>query len=96
MSNNTKLLTWVHKNLSNSETIFPSLEDWKKSLYMLEELSKSRNLEKNYLRKMQMDALLASICTNRNYTIITQDSDFYTLQNGIHGNKLKIYNPNFV
>jgi predicted nucleic acid-binding protein len=84
----------IHKTFLDSNTLYPTLNNWKLSLYLLQEmLEGNHKINKDYIRKMQMDALIASIALENNLTIITNDNDFFNFKKLVYGKKLKVYQP---
>jgi predicted nucleic acid-binding protein len=74
--------------------IIPNKDDWRLSHYILlqwVQLKKMR--DKQRIRKMQMDCLLAGMAINRNVYVVTHDKDFKDLKNTEKGRHLLLFSP---
>lgn len=85
----------VHKLLASAERVLlPDLKDWKISSYMISELQdQNRQMTIITLRKMQMDALIASIAIRHNLTLISEDLDFDLISRTPSGKKQRVFRP---
>lgn len=83
----------LHQLIGN-DPIVPDNADWRLSHYiLLQWVVNERVRDKHRIRKMQMDCLLASMAINRNYCVVTHDSDFDYLRRTDNGKRLTIFKP---
>ncbi len=74
--------------------IVPDNNDWQLSHYLLLQWTQNKKArDKNRIRKMQMDCLLAGMAINRNCYIVTHDKDFKDLKATEKGRSLRVYYP---
>ncbi len=72
----------------------PNTEDWKISHYILLQWAENKKVrDKNKLRKMQLDCLIAAMAINKSYYIVTHDKDFKDIKETERGKALKMFYP---
>ena len=80
--------------LIGDDPIAPDNNDWKLSHYLLLQWTQNkRERDKNKIRKMQMDCLIAGMAINRNWYVVTHDKDFKDLKATQKGRNLRIFYP---
>ncbi len=85
----------LHQLLSQDPAV-PDHAEWRLAHYLLLDwVQLKRQRDKNAIRKMQMDCLIAAMAINRQTTIITSDRDFFDLKNTHQGQRLQIFHMSF-
>ena len=83
----------LHQLIGKSPTI-PDNDDWRLSHYLLLQwVQTKKERDKQKIRKMQMDCLLAGMAINRNMYVVTHDKDFKDLKATEIGRSLLVFYP---
>ena len=82
--------------LVGQDPAVPDATEWRLAHYLLLDWVKlKRQRDKNAIRKMQMDCLIAAMAINRDTTVITGDKDFSDLRNTYQGQRLQVFHMSF-
>jgi predicted nucleic acid-binding protein len=72
----------------------PDNDDWRLSHHiLLQWVQTKKERDKQKIRKMQMDCLLAGMAINRNVYVVTHDKDFKDLKATEKGHALLLFYP---
>ncbi len=83
----------LHQLIGENPTI-PDNDDWRLSHYLLLQwVQNKKERDKQRIRKMQMDCLIAGMAINRNVYVVTHDKDFKDLKATEKGCNLLIFYP---
>lgn len=83
----------LHQLISGNPHV-PDTADWKISHYILLQWAENKKVrDKNKLRKMQLDCLIAAMAINKSYYIVTHDNDFKDIKETERGKALKLFYP---